>query len=147
MVSSQEISAHKTTETDSKRCSIHARQVCAAVILPQRYTKSEKTTWSMGINPVCCIQTQHNKKKTNMEQYMYWSVLMLVNKNTLFVHVVVADSDVIIVSQNIRIGCTHENAKLTFSDLSTFQIIAVSGSQNKDKGQNTNMIKHFYIYS
>ncbi len=71
---------------------------------------------------------------------------MLGYKNTLFVHVVVADSDVIIVSQNIRIGCTHENA-MTFSDLSTFQIIAVSGSQNKDKGQNTNMIKKNYIYS
>ncbi len=27
--------------------------------------------------------------------------------------------DDIIVSQNIRIGCTHENARLSFSDLST----------------------------
>ncbi len=38
---SQEISAYtRNHETNTKRCSKHARPVCGAVILPQRYTKN-----------------------------------------------------------------------------------------------------------
>ncbi len=48
-------------ETDTKPCSIHARPVCGAVILPQRYTKKERKTWLMRINLAHCIQM-------NMEQ-------------------------------------------------------------------------------
>ncbi len=62
--SSQEISTYtRNHETDTKRCSIHARPVCGAVILPQRYTKMEKKTWTMCINLARDIQT-------NMEQHI-----------------------------------------------------------------------------
>ncbi len=50
----------KPLNSDSKRCSIHARPVCGTRILPPRCTKMEKT-WSMCINLMWCIQAQHNK--------------------------------------------------------------------------------------
>ncbi len=57
----------KTTEADSKRCSIHARPICGIVILPQRYTKNGEEDWEHALKP-CTLytnQTQQQEKLVN----------------------------------------------------------------------------------
>ncbi len=59
---------HETTESDSKRCSIHARPVCGAVILPQRYTKNGEEDLEHARYP-CALYanpTQQQEKLVNL---------------------------------------------------------------------------------
>ncbi len=71
----------------------------------------------------------------------------------MFVHVVVSvtNRDVVddtIVSQNIWIGCAHENARVSFSDLSTLGPSFKKSPKTPDlSGRNGVTIQDFYIYS
>ncbi len=81
---------HKTLKTDSKQCRIHARPVCGAVILPQRYTRMEKKTWGQFYKTrqisaraqfknsadgreisVCDLLTMHKLKNTEVTSHLH----------------------------------------------------------------------------
>ncbi len=87
----------------------------------------------MCLNFACCIQTQQQIQTIHLLHYLFICLLIKKYSCSGFVHVVVAvtwhrqcltirsrrGGDDIIISQNIRIGCTHENAWVCFQ-INTF---------------------------
>ncbi len=83
--SSQEISAYKRNhETDSKQCSIHARPVCGAVILPQRYTKNGEDDDLAHAHKPCALYTNPTHQQEDEHGTIHLLILMLVNKRQSF---------------------------------------------------------------
>ncbi len=83
--SSQEISAStRNHETDTKQCSIHARPVCGAVILPHTYTKNREDLDYAQHKPCARYPNEHGTIHLS-----YWTINCICDniaiwKNTIF---------------------------------------------------------------
>ncbi len=69
-------------ETDSKRCGTHARAVCGAVILPQRYTKNREEDLEHVHEPRA-LYTNSIQEKENEHGKIHLLICVNVNKKTI----------------------------------------------------------------